>query len=184
MSDFRHAVEINLFGPILLSRAFIPHFRSQSYGKIIHIAGGGATNPMPRLESYAVSKSAVVRLMESLAQDLAKDHVDVNCVSPGLLDTRLLDEVLAAGPEAVGDDFYNRMKFSKEEGKCADPRLAAELCAFLASSASDGVTGKIISALWDDYGSFPDHLSELNESDVFTLRRITGRERGFTWGGK
>ena len=60
----------------------------------------------------------------------------------------------------------------------------AELALFLASSESDGITGKLISAVWDDWEHWPDHLSELSNSDAYTLRRITGRDRGFTWGDK
>jgi 3-oxoacyl-[acyl-carrier protein] reductase len=60
----------------------------------------------------------------------------------------------------------------------------AELALFLASSASDGITGKLISAVWDDWQRWPQHLSELETSDVYTLRRIVGRDRGFTWGDK
>jgi 3-oxoacyl-[acyl-carrier protein] reductase len=184
LDEFWGAVEINLLGPILLSRFLLPHFRKRRHGKIIQISGGGATNPMPRLESYAASKAAVVRLMESLALDLADDHVDVNSVSPGLLDTRLLDEVLAAGPDKVGQNFYDRMKKSREEGQCTDLQIGASLCVFLASSASDGITGRLISAVWDDYEDWPRHLPELNKSDVYTLRRITGRDRKTGWGDK
>jgi 3-oxoacyl-[acyl-carrier protein] reductase len=184
LEEFWGAIEINLLGPILLSRELIPHFRMQNYGKIIQISGGGATNPMPRLESYATSKAAVVRLMESLALDLQRSRVDVNSISPGLLDTRLLDEVLAAGPQKVGEQFYSRMKSAKEEGSSTDPEIGAKLCEFLASSASDGITGKLISAVWDDYTKWPEHLSELTGKDLYTLRRITGRDRQINWGDK
>jgi 3-oxoacyl-[acyl-carrier protein] reductase len=181
---FRQAVEINLLGPVLLAQSLLPHFRKSAYGKIIQISGGGATNPMPRLEAYASSKAAVVRLTESLALDLKDDRIDVNSVAPGLLDTRLLDQVLANGPEAVGEAFYRRMKASKSEGKCTDLDLAAKLCQFLASGASDGLTGRLISAVWDDYEDWPNHLQELAKSDLYTLRRITGRDRGTNWGDK
>jgi NAD(P)-dependent dehydrogenase (short-subunit alcohol dehydrogenase family) len=184
LEEFREAVEINLFGPILLARAFAPHFRAQGYGKIIQLSGGGATSPMPRLQSYAASKAAVVRFMESLALDLQESKVDVNSISPGLLDTRLLEEILQAGPEKVGEGYYKRMLEAKNEGKCIDLGIPTGLLLFLASSASDGITGKLISAVWDDYTKWPEHIQELNKSDVYTLRRITGRDRGLSWGDK
>jgi NAD(P)-dependent dehydrogenase (short-subunit alcohol dehydrogenase family) len=182
--EFWQAVEINLLGPVLLARSLLPHFRKQSYGKIIQISGGGATNPLPRIESYAASKAAVVRLMESLALDLLEYHVDVNSVSPGILNTRLLDQVLEAGPEAVGLKYYERMKTAREKDQCVDPTVAANLCLFLSSAASDGITGRLISAVWDDYDDWPNHLDELNKSDVYTLKRITGRNRQHNWGDK
>ena len=94
------AIQINLFGTVLMSRAVIPIFRGQNYGKIINLSGGGATAPLPRMSSYAASKAAVVRLTETLAEELRDAHVDVNAIAPGALNTRLLDEVLAAGPSA------------------------------------------------------------------------------------
>ena len=63
---------------------------------------------MPRLSAYAASKAAVVRLTETLAEELRDRRVDVNAIAPGALNTRLLDEVLAAGPDKVGKDFYER----------------------------------------------------------------------------
>jgi NAD(P)-dependent dehydrogenase (short-subunit alcohol dehydrogenase family) len=182
--EFREALEINLMGPVTLARELLPHFRKQGRGKIIQISGGGATSPLPRLESYAASKAAVVRFMESLALDLAEHGVDVNCVAPGLMDTGMLDEILQAGPDRTGESYYRRMKEAREKGLTTDPQVGADLCLFLASSASDGISGRLVSAVWDDYREWPEHLEELKMSDVYTLRRITGRERGFSWGDK
>ena len=60
----------------------------------------------------------------------------------------------------------------------------ADLVFFLISEQGSKVTGKLISAVWDDWKMWPHHLDELNFSDVYTLRRITGRDRGFDWGDK
>jgi hypothetical protein len=60
----------------------------------------------------------------------------------------------------------------------------AELAVFLGSKSSDGITGKLISAVWDNWEQWPEHLAELSSSDVYTLRRIAGRDRGFAWGDK
>jgi 3-oxoacyl-[acyl-carrier protein] reductase len=182
--EFAKALEINLLGPILFARALVPHFRRQGYGKIIQLSGGGATNPLPRLESYAASKAAVVRFMESLALDLAGCRVDVNSIAPGLLDTRMLDQILEAGPEAVGEAYYRRMLEARENDKCVNLEVPTKLCLFLASKESDGITGKLISAVWDDYEDWPNHLDQLNDSDLYTLRRITGRDRNSGWGDK
>ena len=62
-------------------------------------------------------------------------------------------------------------------------RVAA-LALFLASDASKGITGKLISAIWDDWEHWPEHLDELSSSDIYTLRRIAGRDRNMTWGDK
>src|SRR5215469_12139186 len=104
---------------------------------------GGATNPLPNISSYAASKAAVVRLMETLAEELKTFHVDVNAIAPGALATRLVDEVLAAGPEKVGAAFYEKNKQWKEKG-ATPPEFGAKLAVYLASEQSDGITGKLI----------------------------------------
>jgi 3-oxoacyl-[acyl-carrier protein] reductase len=175
------AVCVNLFGSVLTARAVVPQMRTNGYGKIIQISGGGATAPMPRLSAYAASKAAVVRFAETLAEELREDRVDVNAIAPGALDTRLLDEVLEAGPELVGRDFHERMLQQKQTGGTPLERGAA-LAVFLASQASDGITGKLISAPWDVWEDLPTRRDELAGSDVYTLRRIVPADRGLDWG--
>lgn len=177
------AIEINLFGSILMCRAVLPIMKKQQSGKIIQLSGGGATNPMPNISAYAVSKAAIVRFAETLAEEVRGFNIDVNAIAPGALNTRLLDEVLTAGPDKVGQTFFDRSIKQKESGG-AGLEQGAELALFLASDASNGITGKLISAVWDNWEHWPEHLEDLNSSDVYTLRRIAGRDRGFSWGDK
>jgi NAD(P)-dependent dehydrogenase (short-subunit alcohol dehydrogenase family) len=179
--DWIRAIEINIFGSILMSRAVLPHFKMQRYGKIIQLSGGGATTPMPRLSAYAVSKAAIVRYAETLAEEVRGSGIDVNAIAPGALNTRMLEEILAAGPEKVGKDFYERSLRQKETGG-AGLNKGADLALFLASSESDGITAKLISAVWDNWQEWPKHLDELSASDAYTLRRISGRDRSMEWG--
>lgn len=182
-TEWLRAMEINVYGSVLMSRAVVPHFKAQRYGKVIQLSGGGATNPLPRISAYAVSKAAIVRFAETLAEELRGTGIDVNAIAPGALNTRMLDEIIEAGPEKVGKTFYERSLKQKETGG-APLEKGADLALFLASSASDGITAKLISAVWDDWAHWPEHLQELSDSDAYTLRRITGRDRGFTWGDK
>ena len=176
------AIEINLIGSVLFCRAVLPHFKANRSGKIIQLSGGGATNPLPRISAYAASKAASVRFAETLAEEVREFGINVNSIAPGALNTRLLDEVLAAGPERVGETFYNRSIQQKESGG-AGLEKGTELALFLASAESNGITGTLISALWDPYREFPEHFDDLRKSDIYTLRRIVPKERGFTWGG-
>jgi len=183
ISEWIRAVEINLFGSMLMSRALVPIFRAQKYGKIIQLSGGGATNPLPNLSAYAASKAAIIRYAETLAEELRGSGVDVNSIAPGALNTRLLDEILEAGSEKVGEDFFQRSLVQKASGgvPLSD---AAKLAVFLASSVSNGITGKLISAIWDRWETWPDHINELNLVDAYTLRRVIGKDRGLEWGDK
>jgi NAD(P)-dependent dehydrogenase (short-subunit alcohol dehydrogenase family) len=179
-SQWVRAVEINLFGSVLPARIVASHLAGRGYGKIIQLSGGGATGPLAGLSAYAASKAAAVRFAETLACELREHGVDVNAIAPGALNTRLLDEVLAAGPELVGESFHQRALRQRERGG-DPPRRGAELAVFLGSAASDGITGKLLSAVWDPWPQLPRRRADL-DSDVYTLRRIVPGDRGLDWG--
>jgi 3-oxoacyl-[acyl-carrier protein] reductase len=177
------AMEINVYGSVLPSRALLPHFKHHGYGKIVQLSGGGATNPLPNISAYAASKAAIVRFAESLALELKPFHIDVNTIAPGALNTHMLDEVLATGPEAAGREFYDRMVKIKSEGGTPLER-GASLAVYLGSALSDGITGRLLSAVWDPWEQLANCRDDLDGSDVYTLRRIVPRDRGFTWGNR
>ena len=178
--EWCRAIEINLMGSVLTCRAVLPHFRANGYGKIIQLSGGGATSPRPRFSAYAAAKAAVVRFAETLAVECRNSGIDVNAMAPGAVNTRLLDAVLMAGPERVGEIDYRRSIEQKTKGG-TPPEHAAELAVFLASAASDGISGRLISAVWDDWRALPQRRAELDQSDIFTLRRITPEDRQQDW---
>jgi NAD(P)-dependent dehydrogenase (short-subunit alcohol dehydrogenase family) len=174
-------LQTNLVASVDLCRRVLPLFRAQGKGGIVNISGGGATSPMPRFNAYAVSKAALVRFTENLAEELGGTGIRVNAVAPGMLATRLLREAVAEGPEKLGARIHQQMSKAVEQGG-SPPQKAAALCAFLLSDVSDGINGRLISAIWDDWPSLPDHLEEIRTSDIYTLRRILPKDRGKTWG--
>jgi len=180
LKEWTRSIEINLYGVLLPSRALIPQFKKAGSGKIIFLSGGGATNPLPNISSYAAAKAAVVRLMETLAEELRPYHVDVNAIAPGALNTRFLDEVLAGGKQAVGEAFYTKALKQRESGGVPLEKGAA-LCVYLASAQSDGITGKLISAQWDPWEKLHEHKDDLARSDIYALRRIVPEDRGKSW---
>ena len=107
-NEFIKTININLIGSIYLCRQIIPHFKKNKKGKIIQLSGGGAANPLPLINGYAVSKAAVVRFVENLSEEVKNYNIDVNAVAPGPLNTRMLDEVINAGPKKVGNDFFKK----------------------------------------------------------------------------
>jgi 3-oxoacyl-[acyl-carrier protein] reductase len=177
------AVEVNLHGAVLLTREVLPHLKRAGRGKIVHLSGGGATAPLPRLSAYAVSKAGLVRFVETLAQEVERWHIDVNAIAPGALNTRMLDEVLAAGPEKVGEAFYRKAQEQKRTGGAPLERGAA-LAVFLGSPESDGITGRLVSAVWDPWEELPARRAELAGTDIYTLRRIVPGDRGKGWGSR
>ena len=180
LEEWRRTFEINLYGTLYSCRALIPHMRRQGYGKILNLSGGGAASPRPFFSAYATSKAAVVRLTENLAEELRGTHIDVNAVAPGALNTQMLEQTLAAGPGLAGEGQWKQATKQKQEGGSSLDG-AASLCVYLASAASDGISGRLISAPWDRWPSLHEHTEELAASDIYTLRRIVPADRAKPW---
>jgi NAD(P)-dependent dehydrogenase (short-subunit alcohol dehydrogenase family) len=178
--QWRQAMEVNLFGSVLICRQAMRVFRKRGYGKIVNLSGGGATGPRPRYSAYGTAKAALVRLTETLAEEAKGTGIGINAVAPGPMNTRLLDAVLEAGPESAGAKEYQQAVKQKAEGG-VPPEKAAALCVFLLAAASDGITGRLLSAVWDPWPQLPARLEELKKSDIYTLRRIVPGDRGLNW---
>lgn len=163
---WRYTVAVNLFGTVNCITALLPSMIESNKGKIINLAGGGE-GPFARFSAYACSKSAVVRLTETLAEELAEYNIDINSIAPGSVNTRLLEEVLAAGAEA--GSFYEKAVKQRQEGGVPAEK-AAELAMFLASDASDKITGRLLSAVWDDWRTID--AKALAKSPLYQMRRI------------
>jgi 3-oxoacyl-[acyl-carrier protein] reductase len=165
------AINVNLMGPFFLCRALLPHMQQQRQGKIILLGGGGATAPLPNFSSYAASKAGLARLSDTLAEELKEFNVQVNVIAPGLVDTQLQDEVLAAGGRAGA--LYEKIKDAREQGAGAvSPEVAASLAVFLASEASGTLTGKLIAAPYDPWRKWQGQAEKLNSTPLYTIRRL------------
>ncbi len=171
IAQWRAAVEQNLLGPFLLVHAAVPLMSARGRGSIIQISGGGATKPLFGQSAYAASKAGVVRLMENLAIELAGSGIEVNCIAPGMLDTRLLDQVLEAGPDLVGGAFHRTAQEARASGT-TPPEQAARLVVHLAASLGWGVSGRLVSAVWDDWEHLPELIGQPGAKDLYTLRRV------------
>jgi len=168
---WEQAIKINLLGPLYLCRALLPHFMQWRAGKVVLLGGGGATAPLPNFSSYAASKAAVARLADTLAEELKAFNVQVNVIAPGLVDTRLQDEVLAAGDRA--GPLFDKIKKARESGAGAvSPEVAASLAVFLASPASGKLTGKLIAAPYDPWREWAGKADALNATPMYTIRRL------------
>ena len=182
-SSWQETIQIDLLAPIALCHELVPWMKETGGGSIINLSGGGATGPRANFSAYATAKAGLVRFSETLAEETRTAGIRVNCIAPGAMKTALLGEVLEKGARVAGEREYEAARKVFAEGGSSMSRVA-ELALFLASDASRGITGKLISALWDDWERWPEHLEELSSSDVYTLRRITGRDRSFQWGDK
>ena len=179
-SLWQEVIQVNLLAPVALCRGLIPMLQ-ESKGSIVNLSGGGAVGPRANFSAYATAKAGLVRFSETLADEAKAFGVRVNCISPGAMKTALLSEIIEKGAEIAGQREYDLAeKFFAEGG--ATMNRVADLVHFLIADKGSGITGKLISAVWDKWKDWPEHLEELENSDAYTLRRIVGRDRGFDWG--
>jgi len=169
---WKTTLDINIFGTYLITKHFIPLLLKSKVKKIIIFSGGGAFNSFPNYSAYAVSKAAVVRFSETIANELATKDVQVNCIAPGFVATEIHDATLSTSKELVGDHY----EFTKDKlTKGSVPMEVVVNCVkFLISDKSNGLSGKTISASFDKWGSeeFQSSIELINNSDLFTMRRI------------
>ncbi len=173
-------IRVNLLAPARLIADLAP--RMADGGVIINVAGGGATGPRPNFSAYAASKTAIVRLTECVAEELRGRRIRVLALAPGVLPTAMLREVAAAGAEAAGEREVASARRALEANDATALDRAARCAVWMASDAAAGITGRLISAVWDPWPTLGDRAGEIGQSDLYTLRRIVPRDRGLDWG--
>jgi NAD(P)-dependent dehydrogenase (short-subunit alcohol dehydrogenase family) len=170
VEEWLQTVQVNLGSVFLLLHAVLPTMIRQRYGKIINLSGGGAAYGRPNFTAYGVSKAAVVRLTESVAGEVREYGIDVNAMAPGAVNTGMLRQVLEAG-ERVGDSAHSdALKQLDTGGVPVD--TPAQLALFLASPASDGLTGRLISSIHDNWAGMAGRGPEISKTEWYTLRRV------------
>lgn len=175
------AVRVNLFGTFLCVKYMLPFLEKSGKGKIITFAGGGE-NPLPFFTSYACSKTAVIRFVQCVAKELEEMKIEINAISPGLVNSGLTKAIIEAGPQKAGKEKYEAALAEANGAKLTvSPDKAAALAVFLASSESDGLSGRNISAIWDNWKEIPKNIETIKQSDVYTWHRIKPKERGYDW---
>ena len=167
VDEWIRAIHINLVGCFACTRLVLPGMIAQGYGKIINLSGGGAVGPRPRFSAYSAAKAGVVRFTETLSAEVADSGIDVNAMAPGPINTAMLGEVLRAG-EAAGATALAEARKQQESGG-VNPERPAALAVFLASSRSDGLSGRLISAVWDPWEEMD--IDAVMASEVYTVRR-------------
>ena len=165
--DFTLPFQTNLFGTYNVCFHSLPLLKRATKGRIINFSGGGATSPFPHYSAYASSKAALTKLTENLSVEYPE--FDINIVAPGFIKTRMADQTLKAKEKA--GEFYKKTQMMIKSGG-QSMKKAVDLVMFLLSKKSEGISGKLISAQWDDWNN-PDFISRLlTDKDFCTLRRI------------
>jgi NAD(P)-dependent dehydrogenase (short-subunit alcohol dehydrogenase family) len=140
LAEWEETLRANLTTAFLCSKAVIPILMEKKAGKIINIAT--TQTPRPNLTPYMVAKAALIHLTKQLSRELKPFNIQVNAIHPGVMDTKMQEEIRQAGATAIGTDMFERLK---EEGLLHSPDEPAKLVLFIASKAGDGITGEFLS---------------------------------------
>ena len=160
-------IETNLIGVMHSCRAVLPHFIERRSGKIILLSGGGSAYARPFFSAYGAAKTAVVRLAETLAQEVRDDNIQVNCMAPGGSYTHMTDEIIQAGARAGPKEIEDAERIRITGGASPDKQI--QLALFLASERSNHISGRLIH-IHDDWKRLE---QENMNHEVFTLRRVS-----------
>lgn len=129
-------VKVNMTGTFLCSRAVIPYMRAQNQGKIVNTSSISALGNAGQA-NYSASKAGIIALTKTLALELARANVNVNCVAPGSINTPMT--------KGMPQDVLQRMVEEKVPlRRMGDPRDVAKLHLFLASDDSSYITGQVV----------------------------------------
>jgi NAD(P)-dependent dehydrogenase (short-subunit alcohol dehydrogenase family) len=159
-------VAVNLIGAMHACRACLPHMIERRSGKLLILGGGGSASPRPGFSAYAASKAAVVRFVETVAEEVRGHNIQANCLAPGGAYTHMTDEIIAAGDRAGAKEVAQAEQIRMTGGVKADKQI--QLALFLASERSNHVSGKLIHVN-DDWKRLENTSLK---PEAYTLRRV------------
>lgn len=174
--EWQTCIEVCLLAPVKICQEVLPGMVINNYGRIINISGGGATGPRPNFSSYATAKCGLVRFSETIAHEMSPYNITVNCVSPGAMKSELTRKILDAGINLVGQKEYEVARRLVEDNPHTEIK-AADLVFSLTTEPFSGITGKLLSAVWDPFNDIPKNFTKVTGTDVYTLRRIVPKDR-------
>jgi len=137
-SDYMNRViAINLGGTLHLTQALLPAIIACGRGKIVNVASDAGRVGSTGETAYAAAKGGVIAFTKSLAREVARHSINVNCVCPGPTDTAML----ASRPEKMKEALLRAIPFRR----FAKPQEIADAILFFASPRSDYITGQVLS---------------------------------------
>jgi NAD(P)-dependent dehydrogenase (short-subunit alcohol dehydrogenase family) len=147
LAEFRDSfwdetLELNLTAPYLLSKAALPHMRTQQWGRIVTVASINGRIPTPLSGAYVASKHGVIGLMRTLALELAGEGITVNCVCPGPVRTRVNDARIVYDARRLGRDLEEYERGLTPIGGRLEPEDIAPMVVYLAGDDARMITGQ------------------------------------------
>ena len=144
---WRAALAVNLMGPVLCARAVLQGMIERNFGRIVVIGSTASLAGAPYVSAYAASKHGVLGFVRSLAAEVARKDITVNCVCPGYADTPMTSETLARISERTGrspEDARKALEAMNPQGRLLRPGEVADAVAWLAREDSAAVNGQAV----------------------------------------
>lgn len=166
--EWWHDVTVNLLGSMLCCRAVLPHMMAKNEGIIINMDGGGTAGPLAGGSGYGASKTAVLRLTDTLAAELDRERsgVLVFALGPGLVHTEMTE--YQAKSEA-GRKWIPSTQQYIDDNITRPPEECARAAIRLIRIASPELSGRVFS-VDSDFDVIASHAKRIRESDQLTLR--------------
>ena len=137
-SQWDKIMDTNVKGAFRVCRAVVPHMETQGGGKIVNLSSVAGLRPSPGMGLYGIAKAALIMLTQQLAMELGRANIQVNAIAPGVIKTRF-SQMLWQTPDIAGP-ILSRTPL----GRFGEPADVAGLALFLASPASDFITGAVL----------------------------------------
>jgi len=167
--EWWRCIEVNLRGPLLCARAVLPSMISRGKGRIVNVASGAGATSIPHLSAYAVSKTALIRMTEILADEVRSRGLGVFAITPGPMKTAMSEEALRH-PEAR-TLIPDLVRFFEQE-RDYSTRGAVDLIVFLAAGKADRLSGRLIQ-VEGDVQAMVRNAKEIVQGDLHVLRLRT-----------
>lgn len=137
--EWHRVYDINVLGPVRVSRATLPWLRRSSFAAIVNTCSAAAVVGLPNRALYGATKGAVVSLTLQMAADHLHEGIRVNCVNPGTADTPWVGRLLANSEDPIGE--RRALEARQPHGRLVSPEEVAEAVAYLASPLAGSTTG-------------------------------------------
>ena len=139
--------------------------------QVINFSGGGCTFPRQYFSAYSISKISLYKLTEILALEYKDEEIDFNIIAPGTIKSKMTQEVIDAG-ESIGDEYSEAVNTLNNGGQ--DKERILDLCQLLLSEKSNGLSGRLFAAQWDNLDNY-DMNELINDKNLFTLKRVDNK---------
>ena len=155
-------IEVNLRGPFLCARTVLPGMLGRRAGRIVNIVAVAAFNTAPFMSAYGGSKAALVSFTDDLAAETREHGIMVFAIRPGLVQTRMQDELMASP--------YVQRRRGGQPPALVPAERAADAVVFVATGKADALTGRFIDVTRDEIADLAQRADQIVRDDLLAMR--------------